>query len=170
MPLKARPLFLAIFFICLATLAYALYLQEVKRLLPCPLCVVQRVAYWLVGLTALLAFVHNPTALGRRWYSALLALWAFAGALVALRHVWLLRHPNSFTCGVSAEERFLNALPIAQWWPAMFEANGDCALVKWKFLNLTIPDWSLIILLGLAAGAIYIFVSARRDAAIGRPL
>lgn len=162
MKTTARPLFFITFLICAATLAYAMYLQEAKHLLPCPLCVVQRVAYWLVGLSALLAFVHNPAALGRRVYGALVALWALLGALVALRHVWLLRHPDSLSCGISAEEKFLNALPFAKWWPAMFEANGDCANIKWQFMTLTIPDWSLILLLALAAIGIYIFFTARR--------
>lgn len=143
-------------------LGYALYLQEAKNLLPCPLCVVQRIAYWLVGLTAFAAFFHNPGALGRRVYAALLGFWAFAGALVALRHAWLLRHPDSFICGISAEERFLNALPLAKWWPSMFEANGDCALIKWRFLSLTIPDWSLIVLLLLAVTAVYLWSTAKR--------
>lgn len=161
MKTPARSLFLFIFLICAAALGYALYLQQAKHLLPCPLCVVQRVAYWLIGLTAVAAFVHNPAALGRRVYGALLALWAVAGAVVASRHAWLLRHPDSFDCGVSAEERFLNALPIAKWWPAMFEANGDCALVKWRFMTLTIPDWSLILFLTIGVIAIYVLVSPR---------
>lgn len=161
MKTPARPFFLFIFLVCVAALGYALYLQEAKHLLPCPLCVVQRVAYWLIGLTAVVAFVHNPVASGRRVYAALLALWAFAGAVVASRHVWLLRHPDSFECGVSAEERFLNALPIAKWWPAMFEANGDCANIKWRFMTLTIPDWSLILFLTIAVIAIYVLITAR---------
>lgn len=163
MAISARWLFLLVFFVCVAMLGYGLYLQEAKNLLPCPLCVVQRIAYWLVGLTALIAFLHNPGVLGRRAYAAAMGIWAFAGAMVALRHVWLLRHPNSFTCGVSPEERFLNALPFAKWWPSMFEANGDCALIKWRFLNLTIPDWSLIVLLLLTAVAVYLGFMARRS-------
>lgn len=95
-------------------------------------------------------------------YAALIAAWAFSGAVVAARHVWLLRHPDSFICGISTEERFLNALPIAKWWPVMFEANGDCAVIKWRFMTLTIPDWSLILLLTLGVLGIYIFVTARR--------
>lgn len=163
MAISARWLFLLVFFVCVAMLGYGLYLQEAKNLLPCPLCVVQRIAYWLVGLTALIAFLHNPGVLGRRAYAAAMGIWAFAGAMVALRHVWLLRHPNSFTCGVSPEEHFLNALPFAEWWPSMFEANGDCALIKWRFLNLTIPDWSLIVLLLLTAVAVYLGFMARRS-------
>ena len=156
-----RVIFLLIFLGCTSLVGYALYLQLVKHLLPCPLCVVQRVAYWLAGLTALLAFLHNPRATGRRIYSGLIVILALAGAVVALRHAWLVRYPEAFECGISPEEKFLNALPIAQWWPSMFEANGDCADSTWKFMSLTIPDWSAISFIVFASLAAYAF-SARR--------
>ena len=157
MKLEMRAIFLFIFLASAGLVGYAVYLQETKNLLPCPLCVVQRVAYWLLGLTALVAFLHNPRAAGRRVYSGLMAVFAFAGAAVALRQVWLVRHPNSFECGISPEEKFLNALPLAKWWPQMFEANGDCARATWKFMSLTIPDWSLICFVIFGGLAIYIF-------------
>ena len=139
-----RSLFLFVFLACVGLLGYAVYLQEAKNLLPCPLCVVQRIAYWLVGLTALIAFVHRPSITGRRIYSAFIVLFALAGAVVAARHAWLLRYPDSVECGVSPEQIFLNALPLAKWWPSMFQALGDCTLIKWRFLSLAIPDWSLV--------------------------
>lgn len=156
---STRFIFLLIFLTSASLLGYALYLQEAKHLLPCPLCVVQRLAFWLTGLIALLAFLHHPKATGRRIYSSLLAAVALAGALVALRHAWLVRYPAAFECGISPEERFLNALPFAQWWPDMFEANGDCARISWKFLTLTIPDWSFICFAGILSLAVYAFVA-----------
>ena len=161
MRLGIRCLFLFIFLGCVSTIGYALYLQLVKHLLPCPLCVVQRVVYWLMGLIALLAFFHNPHATGRRVYSGLVAIFAVTGAVVALRHAWLIRYPEAFECGISPEEKFLNALPIAKWWPSMFEANGDCADSTWKFMSLTIPDWSVIFFLIFGSLAVYVFFVRR---------
>jgi protein dithiol:quinone oxidoreductase len=149
-----RSVFLLIFLCCACLIGYALYLQLVKDLLPCPLCVVQRIAYWLVGLTGLLAFFHSSQA-ARRVYSALMAIFAFLGTAVALRQAWLVRYPEAFECGISPEERFLNALPLARWWPSMFEANGDCADVSWKFASLTLPDWSAIFFIMLGILAVY---------------
>ena len=82
----------------------------------------------------------------------MIVLFSITGAVIAARHAWLIRFPESFECGISPEEAFLNALPLAQWWPMMFEANGDCADTSWKFILLTIPDWSLIafIFIGVA--------------------
>ncbi len=155
----ARPdpnyIFLFILFGCIGLLGYAQYLQHVENLLPCPLCVAQRVAFWLTGIIALLAFLHKPRITGRRLYGFLIAAFALTGAIIAGRHAWLIRYPESFECGISPEEAFLNSLPIAEWWPGMFEANGDCANVDWKFLSLTLPDWSLIAFITLGVLAVY---------------
>ncbi|ABB74336.1 Thiol:disulfide interchange protein DsbB [Nitrosospira multiformis ATCC 25196] len=153
-----RSILLAIFTGCAGLIGYALYLQLVENLLPCPLCVVQRMAYWLIGLTALAGFFHTPETTGRRIYAGLMAVFAFTGGLVALRQAWLVRYPEAFECGISPEEAFLNALPLARWWPVMFEANGDCADVTWKFASLTLPDWSAIFFMILAALSIYVLL------------
>ena len=147
--------FLFILLSCVGLLSFALYLQHVQGLLPCPLCVAQRVVYGLLGLTALLGFIHKPGVFGARLYCALISAWAFLGAVISARHAWLIRYPEAFECGISPEEAFLNALPIAEWWPGMFEANGDCASIDWKFLSLHIPDWSLIAFICLGSSAFY---------------
>jgi protein dithiol:quinone oxidoreductase len=156
-----RAVFLLMFLSCVCLIGYALYLQLVKSLLPCPLCIVQRLAFWLIGLTGLAAFFHFSTG-ARGVYSGLIAVFAFIGALVALRHAWLVRYPQAFECGISPEEEFLNALPLARWWPSMFEANGDCADVSWKFASLTLPDWSAIFFIIFFVLAVYLF-SARQN-------
>ncbi|MGH8762743.1 MAG: disulfide bond formation protein B [Nitrosospira sp.] len=150
-----RAIFLLIFLGCTSLVSYALYLQFVENLLPCPLCVVQRMAYWAIGLIALLAFFHSPGETGRRIYGGMISIFAFTGAMVALRQAWLVRYPDAFECGISPEEKFLNALPLARWWPAMFEANGDCADAAWKFVSLNLPDWSAIFFLGFGGLAVY---------------
>ena len=154
-------LFLFILLSCLGLLGYAQYLQHIQGLLPCPLCVAQRLAYWMLVLTASVAFLHNPKVTGRRIYGFFLTIFSCIGAIIAARHAWLIRYPESFECGISPEEAFLNALPIAQWWPGMFEANGDCASVDWKLFSLTIPDWSLIAFTGLSILAIYMMLAKK---------
>lgn len=145
-----RIIFLLIALTCIGLVSYALYLQLVDKLLPCPLCIFQRIAYWLVGITAFCAFIHHPQLLGRRIYSTLIMLFSLAGATVAGRQAWLVRYPEAFECGISPEEAFLNELPLARWWPDMFEANGDCSDSTWQFLSLTMPDWSLLTFLAFS--------------------
>lgn len=158
-----RLIFLLIFLSCIGLLGYAQYLQHVQGLLPCPLCVAQRVAYWLIGVTALIAFLHNPSLTGNRFYSIFIMFFAFLGGIVAARHAWLIRYPESFECGISPEEAFLNSLPIAEWWPGMFEANGDCANIDWEFLSLTIPDWSFLAFTTLICIAFFPILKYRKN-------
>jgi len=148
---------------CLGLVCFSVfYFQGAINLLPCPLCVIQRIAYILFGFTAIIAALHRPARAGRWLYAGLLELWALAGAAVAGWQVYLTYHPQAAECGISPEERFLNSLPFSQWWPAMFEANGDCARVEWTFLGLSIPELSLIAFALLAVIAI---VAARRSVA-----
>ncbi len=157
-----RIIFLTVFLICAGSLVYAVYLQLVKNLLPCPLCVAQRLSYWVIGLTAIVAVAHNPRTLGRRLYSGVMMIAALVGGVVATRHSWLVRYPESFECGISPEERLLNSLPIARWWPTMFEANGDCSESSWEFMSLTIPDWSAILFILMAILSGYALLARQR--------
>ena len=150
-----RIIFLIIFLSCAGLIGYAIYLQLFEDLLPCPLCVAQRIAYWTIGLTALLAYFTQSSWVILKIFRAMIVVFAMTGAVIAGRHAWLIRFPESFECGISPEEAFLNALPLAQWWPTMFEANGDCADTSWKFLLLTIPDWSLIVFIIIGGATLF---------------
>ena len=160
---EKRIVLLLIFLVCTTVIGCALYLQLVINLLPCPLCIAQRIAYWLVGLTAISAFIHNPKDLSRQIYYSFITIFSLSGLVIALRHSWIIRYPESFQCGISAEEEFVNALSIANWWPNMFEANGDCADVKWEFMSLTIPNWSVIFFLLLLITSAYILFASRNQ-------
>lgn len=165
MNIKPTQVHLAMGLGSLALIALAVaYLQTRVGLLPCPLCVIQRMAYILVAATALAAAIHRPVG-GARWlYAGLLLLWSLAGAAVAGWQVYLTYHPQAAECGISPEERFLNTLPLAKWWPAMFEANGDCASVTWTFLGLSVPELSLVAFVVLAVAAL---LAARRGTPAG---
>ena len=158
-----RIVLLLIFLVCTTVIGYALYLQLVINLLPCPFCIAQRIAYWLVGLTAIFAFIHNPRGLGRKIYYSFITVFSLSGLVLALHHSWIIRYPEAFQCGISAEEEFLNGLSIANWWPSMFEANGDCADVKWEFMSLTIPNWSVIFFLLILITSVYMLFTSRNQ-------
>ena len=82
-----------LFVLMLVGMGVALYLQHYAHLEPCPLCVFQRVSLMSMGIVALIAFIHNPAALGRRIYAGLSLVGALAGVGVAGRHVWLQHLP-----------------------------------------------------------------------------
>ncbi|HVY05819.1 MAG TPA: disulfide bond formation protein B [Burkholderiales bacterium] len=151
-----RPIFLAIFLGCAGLIAYALYLQHAMGLEPCPMCILQRYAFIAVGVIALVAGIHNPATLGRRIYGALVALFAATGAGIAIRHVWLEHNPPKlFDCG--ADVGFLlESFPLTEAFPMIFRGTGDCTKVPWRFLGLSIAEWSLICFTVIFAVAIAI--------------
>lgn len=148
-----RLIYLAIFLACAGLIGFALYLQHSLGLEPCPMCILQRYAFIVVGVIALAAAIHNPALLGRRIYSALLAIMAATGGGMAIRHVYLEHNPPKiFDCG--ADVGFmLESFPLTEALPMIFRGTADCTKVPWRFLSLSIAEWSLIcfVLLIIAA-------------------
>ena len=57
---NTRQLFLLLWLGCATLIAIALYMQYVMHLIPCALCMTQRVFVIAVGVVALAAWLHNP--------------------------------------------------------------------------------------------------------------
>ena len=163
--MKIRLVYPAIFVACAALLGFGLYLQHVEHLDPCPLCILQRIAFIATGLTALLAAVHNPHKIGQAIYAIILTMFAGIGAGIAGWHVWLQHTPprKVVECGPGLDY-MLDAFPLSKALPMIFKGSGDCGNVLWSFLGVSIPGWSLIwfILLTLAGLALLIQVLRQR--------
>lgn len=140
--------------LALVAMLVALYLQHYQGLDPCPLCVFQRVAVISVGVLALIAAVHGPQAWGQRIYAGLMALSAFAGVVVAGRHVWLQHLPADQvpSCGPGLDF-WIAALPWQQVVQQVFQGSGECAKVDWTLLGLSLPMWTLMLFVGLLLAA-----------------
>ena len=123
-------------------LTFALYLEHVQGLEPCPLCVFQRVGLIGMGLIALLAFIHNPISNAMKRGYALLAAVAIGWSVaVAARHVWLQHLPPS--CGPGLNY-LVDALPFNAVLKEVLSGSGECAVIDWTFLGQSLPFWSLI--------------------------
>jgi len=117
------------------------YLQMVKGIDPCPMCIMQRYALLGVGLIALAGALHNRGA----WvYGTLVTLAALAGAGVAARQSWLqLYPPKVMGCGPGLEYMLEN-FPLTELLPKLFRGEGDCSAVDWTLLGLSIANWGFI--------------------------
>lgn len=156
MRLTPRIVFAAIFALCAAFIGYALYLQEYRGLDPCPMCVLQRYAFVIIGIIALVAALHGPRGVALKVYGALVALFAAAGGGVSIRHSWLQHFPPAReTCGTDLEF-LINTFPLSQALPKIFGGTGSCSKVDWKLLGLSIPEWALVWYIIFAAAALWI--------------
>lgn len=151
-----RQLFLAIAATCFALVGFALYLQHVKDLLPCPLCVIQRYAFIAVGVFSLVAaFARKP-----KLWTALGLASALGGLATAGRHLYVLANPG-FACGIDPVETFLNKIPTAELMPWLFRAEGLCGDLHDPILGLSIPQWSAVWLVAITAVLLYALLRRR---------
>src|SRR5829696_4462461 len=81
------------FLACAGLLAFGYYLQYFQNEEPCPLCILQRVAFLDMMIVFAVAAVHAPKRRGAVVYSGLLFVMAAMGAGIAGRQVWLQHLP-----------------------------------------------------------------------------
>ena len=126
-------------------MGYALYAEHVLFLMPCPLCVFQRMAVIALGLVFLVAALHAPVGRGPYVYGVLVGIAAAAGTGVAGRHVWLQNLPADEvpSCGPGFEY-IVDAFPLSEALRMIFTGSGECATIDWQFLGLSMPAWVLI--------------------------
>lgn len=152
----SRPLYLLSFILCLVLLAVALYMEHVMGLEPCPLCIVQRVVFIVLGLISLAAMLHNPTpgASGKRpvasrVYGLLITLTGAFGVAIAGRQVWLQHQPaDQLPSCLPSLDYMMDVLPFQEMLRLVFSGTADCAAVTWTFLGLSIAEYTLIAFIG----------------------
>jgi protein dithiol:quinone oxidoreductase len=149
--------------VCLGLLAFALYLQYVEYQEPCPLCILQRIAFIAMMIVFAIAAVHGPRRRGAIVYTSLLVIIAAVGGAIAGRHVWLQLLPADQVpaCGPGLEY-LLDRFPLTQAMQKIFAGSGECAEAGWRFLGLTIAGWSLVWFFLLAGYAIYVAARTQR--------
>jgi protein dithiol:quinone oxidoreductase len=165
--LPPRAVFAAVFVACAGLIAYAIYLQEQEGLDPCPMCILSRYIFIVLGVVCLAAALHGPRGVMPKVYGALAALLALAGAGVSIRHSYVQRFPPAIeSCG-SDLDFLVSNLPLSQALPKIFQGTGSCSLVDWRFLGLSIPEWALVWYLLFAAAIVWV-VFLRRPAGQGK--
>ncbi len=161
----ARLGYLAGFAVCAALMGAGLYLQHVLKEDPCPLCMLQRIAFMAFGAIALVAALHGPRRAGAWVYGVLLVLAAGTGGAIAGRHVWLQSLPKHMVpeCGPGLDF-ILERFPLGKAMDLILRGSGECAEKGWSFLGLTIAGWSLVwfVLLGLGAAVVTWYAVRRR--------
>lgn len=142
--LSARQIYGVFLLGCAGLIGYALYAQYVLGLVPCPLCMFQRVAVIAFGVVCLVATLHGPKGWGVRAYAVLGVLTAGLGAAVAGRHVWLQSLPKDQlpSCAPPLDYMWEN-FPLGNLLKTVLMTSGECANIDWSFLGFSMPVWTL---------------------------
>jgi disulfide bond formation protein DsbB len=120
----------------------ALVMEHAFAMEPCPLCLMQRVWFFLAGAFAFVSLLHNP-----RWgiYPLCTMLAAFVGGGFSIRQLYLQSLPADQVPACGPDMAYmLEAFPLSEVIIAMTRGTGDCAEVAWRFLGLSIPGWALL--------------------------
>ena len=130
--------------VCVAMLAFGLYLQHSLGLNPCPMCIVQRYALIFVAITTGLTAASGKKAL-QILGTLLMLLGAGFGAFVAARQSWLQWYPPEVaTCGRDFYG-MVEDFPLNRAIPMIFKGGGNCAAIDWTFLGGSIANWSFVV-------------------------
>ena len=159
---RTKALLIAIIFACLGLLGFALYLQLVLDMLPCPLCVMQRYAFALIALASFAALIMPK--LKRAAMSASL-LFSLTGGGIAGYQLWSIAQPMG-SCGVDPLSDPMNSFFIAKLFPTMFQANGLCETPYDPILGLSIPAWACVWFVVFALTAVYLLVNKPKEHSI----
>ena len=159
-PIRSRPWLSAALFLTAAaigTILGAWFFEFVVGLPPCPLCLQQRVPYYILIpaslAVALAAWLRWPTAVVRLGLLALAGLmiwstvlgtyhagaeWDFwQGPTTCAQPTTLARTPGDLLRSLQ------NAKPLA-----------DCTVAAWRFLGLSLAGWNVLISVALALVAL----------------
>ncbi len=148
---------------CAGLLSFAYYLQFVQDLEPCPLCILQRLAFMAFGLTFLVGAVIGSGRTGTRIVAGLGLLFAGLGAGVAGRQVWLQSLPADQVpaCGPGLDYMVGN-FPLLKTLSMILRGSGECAENAWQFLGLGIAAWALVWFTLLGALSIHLLLRPGR--------
>jgi len=147
-----RLMWLGCLFSVIGLMSYALYAEKFLYLDPCPLCITQRMFYIGVGLFSITGFLLIRNLWAQRLSAILLSVCAVGGIVTAGRQVWLQHLPPEQVpeCGLGLQywlqnETWLSTLSL------LFKGDGNCAEVHWRFMGLSMGEWSLVWFIGVLA-------------------
>lgn len=161
--LSIRTIYCIAFIVVGLLLSVSFYLQNYKGMIPCPLCLLQRAALMLLGLLFFLGAVFKFKKCGHIILSLLVTLVTSIGTVLAGRQAWLQLFADNQKMDCSASlEYMLRALPIKQVIAKIFAGSTECSFVEWRFLSLSLADWSLLCFVSLLLLAIWQFCRALR--------
>lgn len=152
----SRSLFFMAFIAGALALGVSYYLEYGAGLTPCGLCLLQRVCLALFTGVCLMASVHGPGGFGNFLYWLLGLFCSLAGTVMAWRQVLFQSDPSHLlsSCALQMEALYEN-LPWLCRVTRMFKGEDGCAEITWTLFDLSIPEWSLLLFMGMTILGVY---------------
>lgn len=154
-----RSTYLAGFIIISALLLTSVYFQVFDGIMPCPLCILQRITFGILGILFLIGIFAYAKRGMRLFINVLCGIFSLLGIFLAGRQVWLQHFPSgdSSECGVSLQY-MMQVLPVNEVIQKIFAGSAECTQRGWEFLNMNMAEWSLICFAGFLILSLYLFI------------
>lgn len=150
-------------FAAFALLGVAFYMEYQMGLEPCPLCMLQRIAFFLVGVVSLIS-AATASERARKWFSIVVIIFSFMGGALAIRHLYLQHLPlDELPACLPGLSYMIEAFPWQKIAHAMIMGTGECGAVVWTFLGLSIPGWTLVMFSLMAIINLFIAVRSGKN-------
>ena len=121
----------------------------------------QRVCIGALGVVFLIAALHPARRTGSIIYGVLIFLVAGATVWVAGRHVWIQSQPPGTVpaCGAPLDT-LMQMFPLFEVIRRVMTGGGECGVVDWTLLGISMPGWVLIMavtfgLVGIVNNIVY---------------
>jgi disulfide bond formation protein DsbB len=125
----------------------------------------QRIGVVALGIAFLAAAIHNPKRQGAWVYAGLIGLLALTCIGVAARHVYIQSQPPGSipACGAPLNV-LMHMFHVWQVVEKVLHAGGECAVINWTFLGLSMPAWVLLCTLILGGAGVFANIPRRPPA------
>lgn len=155
---KGRGAWFLLLLSCLVLEGIALYFQHGMGLVPCVMCIYERVALFGIGIAGLIGVIA-PRFLFFRFIAII--VWIFSavrGLQLAIQHTDYQLNPSPWNqCAIRVD--FPSTLPLNEWFPNVFEAGGSCSDIKWQMFGYSMPQWLILAFAVYLAIAIIVLLS-----------
>ena len=126
---------------------------------PCPWCILQRLLFIVIGFVALATAFAPARRLRIALNTATVAL-ASAGVIAAIYQHEVAA--KSYSCNLTAADKFITALGLESAWPWMFQVTATCAEAAVSLFGVPFEFWSLALFALLAVAAAGLVLRAIR--------
>ena len=160
MPYSFRSYYLVQLLIVVGILLLSFYLQRYRGMLPCPLCMMQRICFMLLAITFLFSLLTN--GFFRQMGNLFSIFFSLLGILFAGRQIWVQHFPAALSneCGVTIQY-MLQVLPIHEVAQKIFSGSAECTERGFNFLFLNLAEWSLLLFVLFLFMGLWLFKKTR---------
>lgn len=138
------------------------YMEYAMGLEPCPLCMMQRIVFFCIGMFSLVSALHRSSTKCTKAYIYTIVLFGIIGSSLAIRQLYLQNLPeDKLPECLPGLSYMISAFPLQEVLKAMIMGSGECGDVLWRFLGLSIPGWTLVAFISITLANILLLVNIK---------